>query len=133
MNLIIFPTFVTVYKDALFLLLTTVTVLTVTSSSLFAVCLIIQAAEKTQKVFQFSAVLHHMFRQHTRHLKVTCVFSLQRSIQSRGTLTAAPATCLSCMMASGSTAVPAQAVRMVTSGAPPPTTTAKTSAGASAL
>lgn len=45
----------------------------------------------------------------------------------------APATCPSFMMASGSTLVPALAVKMAIFGVPPPMTMAKTSFGDSVL
>lgn len=107
--------------------------LTVTKSSVLTVCLIAQVAEKTNEDFQFSTVHSHnvglSLLPHAGILK--SVFTPQRSTQSRGTLTADPAICPSCTMASGSTAAQVSGVRTVTCGVPPPTTTAKTSVGAS--
>lgn len=65
--------------------------------------------------------------------EVSILFGAQRSTQSRGTLMAAPAICPSCMTASGSTIALILGVRMVISGVLLPTTTARTSVGASAL
>lgn len=64
---------------------------------------------------------------------ISPLFAPQRSTQSRGTLMAAPATCPSCMTASGSTTALISGARTVTSGVQQPTTTARTSDGASVL
>lgn len=105
-------------------------------------CLIIQVAEKTDKVFRFSTVHSHNFRQHKHGTALSCcmqgfedspLFALQRSTRSRGTRMAAPVIYPSCMMASGSTTALVSGVRTVTSGVPPPTTTARMNVGASVL
>ena len=63
-------------------------------------------------------------------LFLICFFPFQRFSQSRGTPKAVLATCPSCMMDSGSTVVLALVGRTDIFGAPPPTTTARTNAGA---
>lgn len=107
----------------------------VTRSSDFSVCLIVQVAKQTHKLGEFSAVQQRSFQTKRAFLCCTVsrssLFVSQKSTQSKATVTATPATSPSSTMASGSTTAPAPVGKTATSGAPQPPTTARTSVGAS--
>lgn len=109
----------------------------VTQSSDFSVYLIVRVTKQTYKLREFSAVQGRRFL--TKQTILSCIanrsslFVSQKFTQSRATLTGTPAISPSCTMASGSTTALILVVKTVTSGALRPTTTARTSVGASVL